>query len=240
MPQRGPKGPGRKLPRLRGWGLRSRGAAPRGPPAFSSPGPAAGARRSFPRIVEANTRSGRRVSAKAAEEPPRVSRSPTPPAAGSEPEEGRALRGPTLRARAPGRVSSPRRGLLRRRRGPVCRRRPFAESPSLRAGGRPQGPQARVTDRGCGPEASPPPRNKAWGDHSPAGAAVAAAVPEVPEGAPKLKAISKEQRTRGPRRRRSRDTGCPPIFDPAGKPPLDHEVPPVFWPSLRGRKSRKA
>lgn len=51
---------------------------------------------------------------------------------------------------------------------------------------------------------------------SPAGAAVAVEVPEVPEGAPKLKAMSREQHLSGPRLR-WRDAQCSPLFPPAGK-----------------------
>lgn len=51
---------------------------------------------------------------------------------------------------------------------------------------------------------------------SPAGAAVAVEVPEVPEGAPKLKAMSRDQHLDGPGLAR-RDAQCPLLFRPAGK-----------------------
>lgn len=56
------------------------------------------------------------------------------------------------------------------------------------------------------------------GADSPAGAAVAAEVPEVPEGAPKLKAMSLEQRLGGPGLPR-RDAQYAPQFLPARKRP---------------------
>ena len=60
---------------------------------------------------------------------------------------------------------------------------------------------------------------------------MAAAVPEVPDGVPKLKAMSRE---RGPRCC-ARDTRRTPLFNPARKPPPDQGVPPLFWPGRSGR-----
>lgn len=190
--------PGRKLAQLRRWDLRSRRVAPRGPP------------RAFPRIAEVKVGSGRRVSGKATEETASGLSESDTSAAGSEPQEGRAEGAHAQCASSRAGLELPR-GLLGSRIGPHCCRWTFSEAPRLSAGRRPRDPQARQFRTECGPVASLPPRKKAGDDHSPAGAAVAAAVPDVPEGAPKLKAISKEHRTGGPRCC-SRDTACPPGF----------------------------
>lgn len=58
---------------------------------------------------------------------------------------------------------------------------------------------------------------------------MAVEVPEVPEGAPKLKAMSREQHldsTRLPRR----DAQCALLFRPAGKRQAVSLVPLPFWP----------
>lgn len=88
--------------------------------------------------------------------------------------------------------------------------------------------------RGGEPEASPP-QEKVQGDHSPAGAAEAAAVPEVPDGAPKLKAMSREQ---GTPKRCSRDSRCTQPFNPAGKPAPAHCVPLLLGRSNRPERPR--
>lgn len=71
--------------------------------------------------------------------------------------------------------------------------RPFPKPRSLRPGRKPREPRAAES---LGPRRTrDQPQEKVRGNDSPVGAAVAAAVPEVPEGAPKLKAMSREQGT---------------------------------------------
>lgn len=60
---------------------------------------------------------------------------------------------------------------------------------------------------------------------------MAAAVPELPEGAAKLKAMSREQGTKVLLRACSRDTWCAWLFDPAGKPRQEYGVPPLSDPA---------
>lgn len=180
-------------PASRGWDLRSRRAAPRGPPALSSPGPAAGATCAFPRIAEAKVGSGRQVSRKATEEQPPVSRSPTP-RGGKRTSGGQGPAGAHAQCATSRLGLESPRGLLRSRLGPLRCRRPFSETPVSAAAGDPRIPEPESLGPRVGTRGPPLlPGRRPGRDHSPAGAAVAAAVPEVPEGAPKLKAISKEQ-----------------------------------------------
>lgn len=124
------------------------------------------------------------------------------------------------------------RGVLRSRLLPLRSRRPFSVAlKPLCWQDTPGSPCRRVSDQGGGPEVSLPPREKVQGDHSPVGAAGAAAVPEVPEGAPKLKAISREQETGEPKRC-SRRHWVLSAFRSGGETAPNQAIPPLFWPSL--------
>lgn len=105
--------------------------------------------------------------------------------------------GPRARERAPGWAPIPPAASSGAAVAHSAAARPFPKPPkSPRGQETPGSPSRRVSDRRAGPKTSPPRPEKVRGSHSPAGAAVAAAVPEVPDGVPKLKAMSREQGTK--------------------------------------------
>ena len=164
----------------------------RGPPASSAPGPAAGATRAFPSLLEAKVRRRRRVPGKKTGS---CLWSLQLPGGGKRTLGGQGLAGNLAQRATSGLGPEPPRGLIRGHVGRFCRRPLFSEAlKSPRGQGSPGAPSRRLSDRGR-PEPSPGPQEKVRRGHAPAGAAVAAAVPEVPEGAPKLKAMSREQGT---------------------------------------------